>query len=302
MDVGKGLNFSKLRKDITGIFTGIRVFWISIGAIFLIMTNLSFIFIFPLSNKYAKTYKDLDDLTTPLENYALKIKNIYNDKWITSKKLEAGLYEKELEKCKSFLKEKDNSLEAVFLIEDSERGLIKIEDEALWKNEYVKRVSELLKKLEAKDITLGEDALPFYNWGSDIPTWDAISPVQKKFWILEAFINIVLNNTGITKLKKITFRESSFTYDNSLAKLYTVIPIVIKVELQADRIKFLLHEILKSDIPFVIEGINILSTDKTFSSSSSTENEDSLPKDIDNHLPNPIINVTLDVYVIDYTA
>src|SRR3989304_9276755 len=114
MDVGKGLNFSKLRKDITGIFTGIRVFWISSGAIFLIMMIFSFIFIFPLSNKYAKTYKDLDDITTPLENYALKIKNIYNDNWITSKKLEASLYEKELEKCKSFLKEKDNSLEAVF--------------------------------------------------------------------------------------------------------------------------------------------------------------------------------------------
>ncbi|MBI5679043.1 MAG: hypothetical protein HZC52_11300 [Planctomycetes bacterium] len=302
MDIGKELNFSKLRNKLTGFFTGIRGFWISIGAIFLILLILFFVFIFPLSNKYAKTYKDLDDLTTPLENYALKIKNIYNDKWITSKKLEAVLHEKEVEKCKSFLKEKDNSLEAVFLIEDSEKGLIKIEDEALWKNEYVKRVSELLKKLEAKNITLGEDALPFYDWGSDIPTWGAISPVQKKFWILEAFINIVLNNTGITKLKKITFRESSFTYDNSLAKLYTVIPIIITVELQADRIKFLLHEILKSDIPFVIEGINILSTDKTFTSSSSTENEDSLPKDIYNHLPNSIINVTLDVYVIDYTA
>src|SRR3989304_8425311 len=118
MDVGKGLNFSKLRKYLTGIFTGIWVFWISIGAIFLIMMILSFIFIFPLSNKYAKTYKDLDDLTIPLENYALKVKNIYSDKWITSKKLETDLYEKELEKCKSFLKEKDNSLETVFVIDD----------------------------------------------------------------------------------------------------------------------------------------------------------------------------------------
>src|SRR3989304_6334378 len=302
MDIGKGMNFPKLRNKLTGFFTGIQGFWISSGAIFLILLILFFVFIFPLSDQYAKTCKDLDDLTTPLESYALKVKNIYNDKWITAKKLEADLYEQELEKCKAFLKEKDNRREAVFLIEDSEKGLIKIEDEALWKNEYVKRVSELLKKLEAKNITLGEDALPFYNWGSDIPMWDAISPVQKKFWILEAFINIVLNNTGITQLKKITFRESSFTYDNSLAKLYTVIPIIIKVELQADRIKFLLHEILKSDIPFGIEGINILSTDKTFSSSSSMENKDSLPKDIDNHLPNPIINVTLDVYVIDYTA
>src|SRR3990167_7891927 len=265
MDMGKELNFSKLRNKLTGFFTGIQGFWISISTIFLILLILFFVFIFPLSNQYDKTYKSLDDLTVPLENYALRVKNIYNDKWITAKKLEADLYEKELEKCKSFLKEKDNSLEAVFLIKDPIKGLVKIEDEALWKNEYVKRVSELLTKLKA-------------------------------------IINIVLNNTGITKLEKITFRESSFTYDNSLAKLYTVIPLTIKVELQADRIKFLLHEILKSDIPFVIEGINILSTDKTFSSSSSMENEDSLPKDIDNHLPNPIINVTLDVYVIDYTA
>src|SRR3989304_3551646 len=302
MNIGKEMNFSKLRKDLTGFFTGMRGFWISIGAVFLIMLILLFVFIFPLSNKYAKTYKDLDDLTIPLENYALKVKNIYSDKWITSKKLETDLYEKELEKCKSFLKEKDNSLETVFVIDDPTKGPVRIEDEALWKNEYVKRVSGLLTKLKANNITLGEGALPFHNWGSDIPTWDAISPVQKKFWILEALVKVALNNAGITKLEKIAFRESSFTYDPSLVKLYTVIPITIQVELQADRIKFLLHEILKSDIPFVIEGINIMSTDKTFSSSSSMENEDSLPKDIDNHLLNPIINVTLDVYVIDYTA
>ena len=288
------MNFSKLRKDLTGFFTGMRGFWISIGAVFLIMLILLFVFIFPLSNKYAKTYKDLDDLTIPLENYALKVKNIYSDKWITSKKLETDLYEKELEKCKSFLKEKDNSLETVFVIDDPTKGPVRIEDEALWKNEYVKRVSGLLTKLKANNITLGEGALPFHNWGSDIPTWDAISPVQKKFWILEALVKVALNNAGITKLEKIAFRESSFTYNPSLVKLYTVIPITIQVELQADRIKFLLHEILKSDIPFVIEGINIMSTDKTFSSSSLIKNNDSMS--------NPIINVTLDIYIIDYIA
>src|SRR3989339_825011 len=294
MDIGKEMNFSKLRNKLTGFFTGILGFWISIGTIFLIQLILFFVFIFPLSNQYAKTYKDLDDLTTPLENYALKVKNIYNDKWITSKKLEADLYEKELEKCKSFLKEKDNRLESVFLIEDSEKGLIKIEDEALWKNEYVRRVSGLLTKLEISNIALGEGALPFHDWGSDIPTWDTILPVQKKFWILESLTNMALSNAGIAKLEKITFRESSFIYDPSFAQHYTVIPLTIRVELQADRIKFLLHEILKSDIPFVIEGINILSTDKTFNSNSLIKNDDSMS--------NPIINVTLDIYIIDYIA
>ncbi|HHT9114522.1 MAG: hypothetical protein HZA47_12375 [Planctomycetes bacterium] len=299
MDIGKGMNFSKLRNKLTGFFTGIRGFWISIGAIFLILLILFFVFIFPLSNQYAKTCKDLDDLTIPLENYALKVKNIYNGKWITSKKLETDLYEKELEKCKTFLKEKDNRLESVFFVEDSEKGLVKIEDEALWKNEYVKRVSELLTKLEANNIVFGEGALPFHDWGSDIPTWDTILPVQKKFWILEALTNIASNNAGITRFEKITFRESSFIYDPSFAQYYTVIPLTIKVELQADRIKFLLHEILKSDIPFVIEGINILSTDKTFNSNSLMENANILANDTDNRFPNPIIDVTLEVHVID---
>ena len=300
MDIGKAMNFSKLRNKLTGFFTGILGFWISIGTIFLIQLILYFVFIFPLSNQYAKTYKDIDDLTTPLENYALRVKNIYNDEWITSKKLEADLYEKELEKCKSFLKEKDNRLESVFLIEDSEKGLIKIEDEALWKNEYVKRVSELLTKLKASNIALGEGALPFHDWGSDIPTWDTILPVQKKFWILEALTSMALSNAGITKVEKITFRESSFIYDPSFAQHYTVIPLAIKVELQADHIKLLLHEILKSDIPFVVEGFNILSTDKTFNSNSLMENVNILANDTDNRFQNPIIDVTLEVHVIDY--
>jgi len=299
MDIGKGVNFSKLRNNLSGFFTGIQGFWVSIGAIFVILLILFFVFIFPLSNQYATAYKDLNDLTTPLENYALKVKDIYNDKWITSKKLETDLYEKELEKCKTFLKEKDNRLESGFFVEDSGKGLVKIEDEALWKNEYIKRVSELLTKLEANNIVLGEGALPFHNWGSDIPTWDTILPVQKKFWILEALTNIVLNNAGITRLEKITFRESSFIYDPSFSQHYAVIPLTIKVELQADRIKFLLHEILKSDILFVIEGINILSTDKTFNSNSLMENVNILTDDADNRFPNPIIDVTLEVHVID---
>ena len=109
-----------------------------------------------------------------------------------------------------------------------------------------------------------------------------------------------MNNAGITKLEKILFRESSFTYDPSFAQHYTVIPLTVQVELQADRIEFLLHEILKSDIPFVIEGINILSTDKNFNSNSLMEHANILDNDTDNLFPNPIIDVTLEVQVIDY--
>lgn len=300
MEIAKNLNFSKLRNTVTGYFTGIRGFWISAGAGFLILTILFFVFIYPLLNQYAKIYKDLCDLTNPLENYALKVKHVYNDKWITSKKLEADMYGKEIEKCKSFLREKDKGLEAVFVMDDPVKGLVSIEDEALWKNEYVKRVSELLTKLEETNIAVDEGALPFHDWGAAIPARDAIAPVQKKFRVLEAFINVVLKDTGVTRLEKITFRESSFTYDPSAAKLYTVIPVTIRIELQADHIKSLLCEILRSDIPCVVEGVNILSAGKYYDLRSSMADEDSLPENIGNRSPNPVIDVTLDVYVIDY--
>lgn len=299
MNASKKLNFLQLKKNFLKVFTGIRGFWISIGISFLILLILFFVFVCPLSNRYNRTYKEIEDLSTALERYAVK-KDLYNNAWGASKKLEADLNSKELENCNSFLTGKDNRLEAVFLVEDPQKGLISIEDEVLWKNEYLKRISGLLTQLAAKNIILSEGALPFHDWGVDIPTWETIFPVQKRFWIIEAFIRIVLNNTGITKLEKITFRDAPNSYDAAFAQLYNPIPITFKAELLADHIKFLIYEILKSDIPFIIEGITILSTDKIMNPNPSRESENVLIKDVNNQVSNPIIDVTIDAYVIDY--
>ena len=299
MNISKDFNLSLLRKTCTRIFNSVQGFWISMGILSLILIILFFVFVYPLSNKYAMKYQDMENLLASLDRYALK-KDLYNGKWIASKKQEAELYDNEIEKCKSFLKGKDAKLEAVFSIEDPGKGLIQVSDEALWKNEYVRRVSALLEKLEAHNIVLGEGALPFHNWGLDIPTWNAILPVQKDFWILEALVKIALNDTGITKLEKIAFRESSYTYYSSLAHLYTAIPLTIKVELPADRIQFLLHNILQSDIPFVIEDITILSTNKISHPDATAGNGGGLLKDANNRISNPIIDVTIDAYVVDY--
>lgn len=302
MTIGKNISFLQLRKIFPGLFAGVLGFWISIGIVFFILLILVFVLIFPLSNQYARAYKDIEDLSTALERYAVK-KDLYNDVWIASAKRKSELHDKEIEKCRSFLKERDDRLEAIFSSEDTEKGLIKIEDEALWKNEYTKRCSALLTKLETHNITVSEGALPFQNWGPGIPTWDTILPAQKRFWILEAIVNAALNDIGVTKLEKITFRESSHTYDPSFAQLYTAIPITIRIELQADRIQFFLHDILTSDIPFVIEGVTILSTDKVLNPSALMRNEDASSKEgTNNQVSNPIIDVTIDAYVIDYKA
>jgi hypothetical protein len=302
MNISKSINLLQYRKISPGIFARVLGFWISIGIALFILLTLLFLLIFPMLNQYTRACKNIEDLSSALERYAIK-KELYNDAWITSVKQKSELCDKEIEKCKSFLKERDDRLEAIFSREDTEKGLIKIEDEALWKNEYVKRVSALLTKLETNNIAVSEGALPFQNWGPDIPTWDTILPAQKRFWILEAIVNVALNDTGVTKLEKITFRDSSLTYDPSFAQLYTIIPLTLRVELRADHIQFLLHDILQSDIPFVIEGITILSTGKVLNAGASMENEDALgKKGTNNHLSNLIIDVTIDAYVIDYKA
>ena len=295
----RDMNFSCLKKTFTNIFTDVKGFWIFTGIAFLVLMTLLFACISPLSNRFNKSYSELDDLLTVLEKYALK-KDFHNDKWVASKKREATLYDKEIEKCKAILKGKDEMLESGFSIEDPQKGPVKVEDVALWKREYLKKVSVLLAKLEANNIATSEGALPFQTWGSDIPTRDTILPAQKRFRILETIANIAMNNGGITRLKKITFRESPYTYDPSFAQLYTVIPFTIKIELRAERIKFLLHEILKSDIPFVLEGITISGTGKIFNPSPLMESEYIMIKDTNDHQSNPIIDVTIDAYVIDY--
>lgn len=296
-EMNKDINFSQLKTNFLKIYTGILGYWICIGVIFLIILSLLLIFIYPLSSRYTKAHKDLEDLSAALERYTIK-KDLYNEKWITSKKQEGDLYNEEIEKCKSFLKGKDDQLEAIFLTENIEKGLTEIKDAALWKNEYLRKISTLLTQLNTNNITLSDGALPFSEWGLDIPAWDTILPAQKRFWILEALVNIITKDTGIIKLEKIVFRNTSNSYNISLSHLYTAIPITFKAELQANYITVLLYEILKSDILFVIEGITILSTDKIYSIEPLEKN--GFMKGHNNYLSNPIIDITIDAYVIDY--
>lgn len=294
MKIGNNLNIIRFVKASSNLFTGVRSFWITLGSIFGVLIIVSALLVFPLNKKCATAYKGLDDLSSMLEKYALK-KDLYNGKWVESKKLEAELCDKENGKCKSFLKGRDDLLESVFTKEETGKDIVKIEDEALWKHEYSKRVSSVLARLAENNIAVSAEAFPFSNWGLDIPPWKDILPTQKRFWILEAISKVALRKSGITHIKKVTFRDSPYAYNPAYTKIYTPIPVTIQVEIRADYINFLLQEILRSDVPFVIENTIIMNTDKFFTPDEAT-------KDAANRLPCPIIDVTLDMYVIDYKA
>lgn len=293
------MNFSQVRKICQSVFAYMLNFWLAISIVFCALLTLLFVCISPLSKQYTKTCKNLEDLSSTLERYTAK-KDLYNESWITSKKQEAEFYDSEVEKCKSFLKGKDDYLESVFMIQDAEERWVKVEDEALWKNEYGKRISAILAKLETNLIAVNNGALPFQNWGAEIPTWDNILSAQKRFWIMETIVNIVLNNHGITKLEKIAFKELSCSYDPAFAHIYSAIPVTMKFELPADHIQYLLHDILQASIPFVVEGVTISSTGKVLNRGSSTEMNNVLNAGTNNHVLNPIAEITIDAYVIDY--
>lgn len=299
MNTIRNMSFRHIRRICHSAFATTWNFWLVIGICFFALLALLFVFIFPLSNQYATTCKNMEDLSSALERYTAK-KDLYNESWISSKIREGELYNKEVEECKSFLKGMDDHLESVFVIRGTEERLMKIEDEALWKNEYEKRISELLAKLEARHVAADKGVLPFQNWETVIPAWDSILTAQKRFWIIEAIVNIILDNTAITKLGKVTFKDSCCSYDTSFAHIYTAIPITIEVELQADRIQFLLHDILKSPVPFVIEGVNISSRDKIPSPNSHIESDNVLSTDVNDNLSHFITDVIIDAYVIDY--
>lgn len=269
------------------------------GLVFCALLTLLFVCIFPLSKQYTRTCKNLEDLSSALERYTAK-KDLYNESWIASKVQEAELYIKEIENCKSFLKGTDDYLESVFMIQGQEERLVKVEDEALWKNEYGKRISAILAKLEENHIAVSNGALPFQNWGTEIPTWDNILSAQKRFWIIETIVNIALHNQGITKIEKIAFKEACCSYDPVYTNIYTTIPVTMKFELPADRIQFLLHDILQASVPFIVEGVAISSTGKILHRDSSAEMKNAVNADANNLEPNLIAEITIDAYVLDY--
>ncbi len=294
MKIGNNLNIIRFVKVPPNLFTGARSFWITLGSIFGVLIIVSALLVFPLNKKCATAYKGLDDLSSMLEKYALK-RDLYNGKWIESKKLEAELCDKENGKCKSFLKGRDDFLESIFTKEEPGKGFVKIEDEALWKQEYSRRVSSVLAKLSESNIAVSAEAFPFSNWGLDIPPWKDILTTQKRFWILDAISKVALRKSGITHIKKVAFRDSPYAYNPAYTKIYAPIPITLQVEIRADYINFLLQEILRSEVPFVIENTLMMNTDKFFTPDEAT-------KDAASRLPCPIIEVTLDMYVVDYKA
>jgi hypothetical protein len=241
----------------------------------------------------------MERLLTRLERYEKKGHKICNEKWIKTEEEKLEVIKRVQQEYKVFYKERDRHLEKMFESVNGEG----IKDEALWENRYIQRKNVLLEKIENREISLGKNALPFKQWKVKIPTWEEIVPEQKRFWVTEELVRIILmDELKVDYLEGINFEMEDAVSVNTNTELYDIIPFTIKVSMNVERLLFLLNELLKSKLCFEIQTINIggelnrLRVTKGTGESSGFEQSAQKRR---SRSPS-IVDVVIDAYALDF--
>ena len=238
--------------DITNIKK--NKFWLSIGGGVIFVIVFYFCVISPFRSRNSEKMESMERLLTRLERYEKKGHKIRNKKWIKAEEEKLEAIKKAQQEYELFYKERDGRLEKIFESANGEE----IKDEALWENRYIQGMNILLGNIKNREIPLGNNALSFKQWNEEIPTWEEIVPEQKRFWITEELVKIILNDKlKIDYLESISFEREGAVSANAYTELCDIIPFTIKVSMNIEGLLFLMNELLKSELPFEISTINI---------------------------------------------
>ena len=229
-------------------------FWLSIGGGVIFVIVFYFCVISPFRSRNSEKMESMERLLTRLERYEKKGHKIRNKKWIKAEEEKLEAIKKAQQEYELFYKERDGRLEKIFESVNGEE----IKDEALWENRYIQGMNILLGNIKNREIPLGNNALSFKQWNVEIPTWEEIVPEQKRFWITEELVKIILNDKlKIDYLESISFEREGAVSANAYTELCDIIPFTIKVSMNIEGLLFLMNELLKSELPFEISTINI---------------------------------------------
>jgi len=238
--------------DITNIKK--NKFWLSIGGGVIFVIVFYFCVISPFRSRNSEKMESMERLLSRLERYEKKGQKICNEKWIKAAEEKREAIKKVQQEYELFYKERDGRLEKIFESVNGEE----IKDEALWENRYIQGMNVLLGNIKNREIPLGNNALSFKQWNVEIPTWEEIVPEQKRFWITEELVKIILNDKlKIDYLESISFEREGAVSANAYTELCDIIPFTIKVSMNIEGLLFLMNELLKSELPFEISTINI---------------------------------------------
>ncbi len=253
---------------------------------FLIITSITlyFILIFPLKSEISKSSEDLSRKITQLEKFYRKGRKINNTKSINVKKEEIAFIESEIKSTKDIFINKDNILEDIFIHVSGEN----ISDEALWKNTYLEKTTDLKELLRNNGINADLERLSFKTWNQVLPSWEEIKIQQKKFWIQNELINTIVESKSVNNLRSLTFRDKPLSAIALSNSNYKPIPFTINIDIDHTDLFNLIRLLLNSDLIFFIETINInFAENKEISLDSRFENKIS-------------DNVTISAYTIDF--
>jgi len=274
-------------------------FWISIGGGVVFVIVFYFCVVSPFRSRNSEKMQSMERLLTRLERYEKEGHKMRNEKWIKGEEKKLEVIKEVQQEYVRFYKERDSHLEMIF---ESVNGEV-IKDEALWENRYIQGMNGLLDKIKNREISLGKNALSLKQWKVEIPTWEEIVPEQKKFWITEELVKIILKDKlEVDYLEGISFERESVVSTNASAELYDIIPFTMKVSMNVESLLFLINELLKSKLSFEINTINIggeLNMSRVTKGAGESSRLGQPSQKRRSRLPS-IVDVVIDAYVLDF--
>jgi len=274
-------------------------FWISIGGGIIFVIVFYFCIVSPFQSRNSEKMKSMERLLTRLERYERKGHKIRNEKWIKAEEEKLEAIKKVQQEYALYYQERDEHLEKFFEAFNGEA----IKDEALWENRYIQGMNVLLDKIKNRDIPSGKNALSFRQWNVGIPTWEEIVPEQKRFWITEELVKIILNDKlKIDYLEGISFEREGAVSTNAYTELYDIIPFTIKVSINVESLLLLMNELLKSELPFEINTVNIGGELNRFRMMKGAGESSRFGQSAQKRkLRTPsVVDVVIDAYVLDF--
>jgi len=274
-------------------------FLLSLGGGLVFVIVFYFCVVSPFRSRNSEKMESMERLLTRLERYEKKGHKICNEKWIKTEEEKLEVIKRVQQEYKVFYKERDRHIEKMFESVNGEG----IKDEALWENRYIQRKNVLLEKIENREISLGKNALPFKQWKVKIPTWEEIVPEQKRFWVTEELVRIILmDELKVDCLEGINFEMEDAVSVNANTELYDIIPFTIKVSMNVESLLFLLNELLKSKLSFEIQTINIggeLNRLRVTKGARESSGLDQSAQKRRSRSPS-IVDVVIDAYALDF--
>ena len=274
-------------------------FLLSLGGGLVFVIVFYFCVVSPFRSRNSEKMESMERLLTRLERYEKKGHKICNEKWIKTEEEKLEVIKRVQQEYKVFYKERDRHLEKMFESVNGEG----IKDEALWENRYIQRKNVLLEMIKNREISLGKNALPFKQWKVKIPTWEEIVPEQKRFWVTEELVRIILmDELKVDCLEGINFEMEDAVSVNTNTELYDIIPFTIKVSMNVESLLFLLNELLKSKLSFEIQTINIGGELNRLRVTKGAGESSGFEQSAQRRRPRPpsIVDVVIDAYALDF--